>query len=192
MINRKNFLGRTPEELALKDAVHVAIVSVRAACFISPGTKCTINEFGEAVAGNGPGIANPWHKGDINRGDYFWLLLNPTELETVQHTWSHNKFEFNKPTREPQLNSILEEYANEFGVSYQQLMDAIRKVVDSGRSVIHPGGKTEEELDMLNDDIYDLWYEWAEEVNYEFDNMGTMCCPEYDYPRIPLFVKGDE
>lgn len=30
MINKKNLLGKTPDELGAKDAIHVAIVAVRA------------------------------------------------------------------------------------------------------------------------------------------------------------------
>ncbi len=46
MINKKNLLGRPPDELGLKDAVHVAIASVRAACAINPGQRCKINDYG--------------------------------------------------------------------------------------------------------------------------------------------------
>ncbi len=37
MINKKNLLGKAPHELGDKDAIHVAIVAVRAGIVITPG-----------------------------------------------------------------------------------------------------------------------------------------------------------
>ena len=31
-------------------------------------------------------------------------------------------------------------------------------------------------------DAIHMWYEWANESGYEFDNHGSECCPEYAYP----------
>ena len=39
MINKKNVLGKRPQEFGVKDAVHVAIVSVHAGRPIQPGQR---------------------------------------------------------------------------------------------------------------------------------------------------------
>jgi hypothetical protein len=63
MINKRNLLGKTPEELGTKDAVHAAIVAVRAGQPIRPGQRCSINIDGEAVPDvNGVGVADPFLK----------------------------------------------------------------------------------------------------------------------------------
>jgi hypothetical protein len=184
MINKKNLLGKTPHDLNEKDAIHVAIVSVRAACAIEPGTKCGLNQFKEAIPDSkGVGIADPWRRHTITRGETFWLLLNQDEVPNVKHVWEHPTAEFGVPTRDVLLNAILLDYANYLGITYKQLMDACEKVVESGRAVKYPGNKTAEEREEAYIDKWQLWAEWAGETNYEFPNMGTECCPEYEYPQ---------
>ncbi len=186
MINKKQFLGHKPVELGQKDAVHVAIVSVRAAQYIQPGQRCKLNEFGEAIPGNGPGIADPFVK-EINRGEYFWLILNSTEVENVSHTWEHPSITFEKPKREAQYNKYLEGYAEDLGVTYKELMSACNNMVYNDKRTAYPGSLNEEELESIQDDIYDIWCEWAEETGHEFENYGTACCPEHEYPEGEIF-----
>ncbi len=169
MINKKQFLGHKPVELGQKDAVHVAIVSVRAAQYIQPGQRCKLNEFGEAIPGNGPGIADPFVK-EINRGEYFWLLLNPTEVENISHMWEHPSVTFEVPKREAQYNKYLEGYAEDLGVTYKELMSACNNMVYNDKRTAYPGSLNEEELESIKVDIYDIWCEWAEETGHEFEN----------------------
>ena len=44
MINKKNFLAHAPEELGVKDAVHVAIVSLRAGECLERAEEITLDE----------------------------------------------------------------------------------------------------------------------------------------------------
>lgn len=186
MINKKNLLGKTPDVAGIKDAVHTAIVSVRAGCPIAPGQRCGLNEFNEAVPNpKGPGVADPFLKNNILTGQMFWLLLCQTEVPNVTHVWEHPNVNFDPPTREVKKNSIIEQYAKDFGVTYEQLIQDIATVVKSNNPVKYSGNKVEEELEELLDeiDLYDLWSEWADETMYKFANDGTDCCPVYDFPR---------
>lgn len=191
MINKKIVLGKNPKELGVKDAVHVAIVSVRAAHAMNPGTKCTINDNGEACsAGNkGVGIADPFLKSIIKTGQNFNLLLNPDEVDNVQHIWDHNKFTFDAPAKPVELNNELVEIADKFGVTYNQLLEAMDFVVENDTPAKYPGKKTQDELDIVQDDIYnwDLWSAYSDETLHEFDNIGTECCPEMAYPKCSIF-----
>ena len=187
MINKKNLLGKEPAELGDKDAIHVAIVAVRAATPINPGQKCSINEFGEAVSdnGRGVGVADPFLKQAIAKGQSFWLLLNGTEVPNVKHTWEHPKIAFGPPTREVKLNKTLLANAEDLGLTYQQLMDACQKCVDTNSPVEYEGTKTAEELsEDVFVDSYEIWSEWCEETGYDdFPDYGTDCCPEIEYPN---------
>jgi len=186
MINKKNVLGKHPEELGAKDAIHVAIVSVRAGKPIEPGQRCGLNEFNEAVPNNkGVGVADPFQKHTILRGENLWLLLDQDSVPNVQHVWEHPTVKFDPPTREPLQNYTLASYADELGVTYQQLMNACQYVVDKDKAAPYPGTKTPEELEEAWENVerYELWSSWADETNYEFPNYGTECCPEYEYPR---------
>ena len=60
-INKVKTLGKQPETLGEKDAVHVAIVSVRAGSYLDPGQKVGMNSDGEAVWDNkGVGVVDPF------------------------------------------------------------------------------------------------------------------------------------
>ena len=193
MINKKNMLGKTPEELGIKDAIHTAIVSVRAGALIEPGQRLKMNEFNEAIPSNfkeGVGVADPFRRSNITRGQSFWLLLDQDAVPNVHHVWEHPNVDFSPPKRETQLNRVLAEFAELFGITYEQLLNACTKFVETEESLLYTGNKSEEELNEAQDstDNYDLWDEWANEVGYEFENMGSNCCPEYQYPKGNLFT----
>lgn len=194
MINKKNILGKEPEEVGIKDAIHTAIVSVRAGAAIVPGQRCGLNEFREAVPNlKGPGVADPFLKGNINRGQRFWLLLNQTEVPNVRHEWDHPTVDFSPPTRDIVRNASLESFAKLYDVTYDQLMSAAAFVVSNHKSAAYPKKLSEEKYDEIQEaidnemDEYELWTEWADETLYEFDNMGSECCPEYEHPDCRLF-----
>lgn len=186
MINKVNLLHHTPEQAGIKDAIHVAIVSVRAAHMIKPGQRCGLNEYNEAVTtSKGSGVANPFLKKNIQRGELFFLLLDMQEVPNVQHTWEHPKIKKFIPSREIELNSTIKDIADRLKVSYADIMKACEYAVnnrDNSDSLDYPGPLSEEEFEEAHDDLWDLWGEWACETDYEFENQGSACCPEYDYP----------
>jgi len=193
MINKRNVLGKAPFDLGDKDAIHVAIASVRAASFIKPGNRCQINEFGEAEpSDSGPGVADPFRT-SIARGDSFWMLLDQDEVPNVRHVWEHPSVKFDKPTRPAKLNQWLERNAKSLGVTYDQLLEACAHVVNHYSPMPYPTAIDEDDLEKLLDkaDQYDIWSEWGEETGHEFENNGSACCPEYDYPDTPLFCVGE-
>lgn len=190
MINKKNLLGKAPQELGDKDAIHVAIVAVRAGSLIKPGQRCGMNEHNEAEPDDkGVGVADPFRKSNILTGQTFWLLLNQDAVPNVRHVWEHPSVDFSPPTREVQRNSEIQDAAEHWGVTYEQIMDACAYVVAKDDSATYPCDKTAEEIDELAESFedYDLWSEWADETGHEFYNAGSGCCPEYQYPEITLF-----
>lgn len=197
MINKHNVLGKQPFELGQKDAVHAAIVSVRTGEPMEPGAKCAINEFGEAVVAVGKnksvGIADPFLKSTIKRNQWIWLVLNQDEISAVRHDWDHPTFGFSAPTREPVINPWIKSYCDEMGVTFEKLMEAADSIVYKNKQIPYVGTKTLEEIkDYFDDcDSYDFWSAWADESLYEFENQGTECCPEYDYPNLCLFSLED-
>lgn len=193
-INKKTFLGKVPVELGLKDAVHVAIVSLRAGQALSPGDSIKMNANGEAIWCNAKesfGVVDPYRTNKIPRGGYFWCQMNMDEIENVKHVWSH-KHSFDKPTVEFKPNQYLEGYAKNLGVTYEVLMSTLEEYQPNEDRVAYTGTLSEDELEEAQDDLdSDIWYEWSRETGYEFDNIGTECCPEIEYPsrRIFKFIK---
>lgn len=189
MINKKNLLGKVPQELGDKDAIHVAIVAVRAGATVQPGQRCELNEHREAIpAEKGVGVADPFLKGPILTGTPFWLLLNQDAVPNVRHVWDIDGLDFSPPNRGIEYNSYIAEIAVELGVTYEQLMEACDYVTSGGtygwREAKYPGTLDANELEKALDefDSDTLWSEWSDETGYEFENQGSACCPEYDYP----------
>lgn len=189
MINKRNVLGKPPLDLGDKDAIHVAIVAVRAGEVIKPGDRVGFNEFNEAVQDDdGPGVADPFRK-SIVRGDSFWMLLAQDEVPNVRHVWEHPSIKFDPPTRPVVENRYLKLIADGFGLTVAQLMDACSNYVHHSTKTPYRGPLTEEQLDeKWCDEKYDIWSEWADESGHEFENTGTACCPEYDYPYGMMFT----
>ncbi len=193
MINKKNLLGKTPQELGDKDAIHVAIVSVRAARLITPGQRCGLNEHREAIPdAKGVGVADPFLKSNITTGQTFWLLLNQDAVPNVQHVWDHPKVDFAPPTREAERNKWFQQHADQLGVTYDQLLDACQYVIDNDKSAPYPGTKDAEELEGAMEDIGDIFSTWSDESGHEFENIGSGCCPEYQYPDVLFAIPGQE
>lgn len=191
MINKKNLLGKEPAELGIKDAIHTAIVAVRAGRLIQPGQRCKLDANREAVPDDeGCGVADPFLKLAITRGKVFWLLLDQDEVPNVRHVWEHPTVDFTPPTVQVSTNRSIAEVARLFDVTYDQVMQAAAHVVEHDESVPYPGKLDADALSDAEDNFerYDFWSEWADETGHEFENEGSACCPEWNYPHTSLFT----
>lgn len=196
MINKQNLLGKTPDEAGTKDAVHVAIVSVRAGEYIARGQRFKMNEFNEAVSdSNGFAVVDPFRKSDVTRGDVFWGLLDQREVPNVRHVWDHPEIKEFTPTRETQKNKSLQDCADKLKMTYEDLMSAVKTMVD-GSTPLYSGMLSKAEVMKLISDYeiedYEMFSEWAGETGHEFENEGSACCPEYDYPDFMFSFKAAE
>lgn len=192
MINKKKMLGKTPSAVNLKDAVHVAIISVVVGDCLSPGDPIRFDVHGRAIkSGQNDcfGFVDVFASDDLSIGDKVWCMVRPDLVQTVEHTWD---CEFDVPSQvEVKKNQWLEEYANKLKVPYEELMQACDNYVYHDKQTDYTGGLSSEELDaLLSDwrfDLYDMWSQWEDERGYEFPNYGTICCPETEYPEdIPF------
>ena len=115
-INPQITLGRKPEEVGVKDAIHIAIVSCRAGEYLTSSEKVTLNEHREAVAPQDGakhiGIVDPFLKGSLAKGDIFWMVMIPKQDQVVRHVWEH-KLDFSAPERAVQECEYLAPYAKE-------------------------------------------------------------------------------
>lgn len=196
-INKRALLGTSPVEAGYKDAIHVAIVALRAAKKLEPGEHITLNDNGEAIPTSSDksfGIVDPFLTDNVMRGKLFYGVLNPDEVPNVRHHWDHEKFGFEAPTTPPSRNKYLEQYADLLKISYDELIEACSKMVYDEKETLYNGPLTEQEVKKQLEYIgRDLWYEWSSETGYEFENLESACCPEIVYPDEGLFTfKGEE
>lgn len=95
-------LGTKPNGNEGKDAVHIAIIPIRAAERVFSGMEVFINKDGEAnrCLSNemAVGIVDPFlNKKDdmVEKGSYFWLCLFPKTVTSLRHEWEHPLFPSN-------------------------------------------------------------------------------------------------
>lgn len=86
-------LGTIINEHAGRDAIHVAVEPVQAGTKLYPGQDVGLvggmafNEVDEST-----GIVDPFLKGPVFEGQYFWMLLYPRTITSLRHVWSHPAF----------------------------------------------------------------------------------------------------
>lgn len=88
-------LGKVlPDEVTARDAIHFAVIPVKAGCRLSPGQnvgKLSDGRFGPA-APNNIGIVDPFIQGRISEDENFYLFLYPNTITALAHHWEHPAF----------------------------------------------------------------------------------------------------
>lgn len=87
---------------AARDAIHVAVIPMKAGCFLKPGEHVEIrrNSYGEILPvapGKGVGVVDPYLTEDVRPGQMFWLFLYPNTVTSLRHVWSHPAFKSKLP-----------------------------------------------------------------------------------------------
>lgn len=95
-------LGKIIDGDAARDAVHIAVAPVIAGESLVPGEHVVLDISGRAVhssAASSIGIVDPFLGGLLQRGQRFWLFMNPGSTEQLRHDWAHIAFDkFDKAT----------------------------------------------------------------------------------------------
>jgi hypothetical protein len=100
-VTPKNFepkLGQLIEDGELRrDAVHIAIAPVTAACRLEPGESVGFLHEDDAERVGSPtkryiGIVDPFLPEDVEPGQRFWLFLYPNTITGLRHVWTHPAF----------------------------------------------------------------------------------------------------
>lgn len=86
-------LGKFPNPGADRDAIHLAVVPVKASERLRPGQRVGLLDDGTA----GPatevlGIVDPFLEDIVPRGVAFWLRLLPDTVTGMRHCWQHPAF----------------------------------------------------------------------------------------------------
>lgn len=92
-------------EVALRDAVHVALAPVEADCEMAPGDRVFLRD-GKAIAwcdDSDPapiGIVDPFldQRHNVQKGQRFWLFLFPGTITGLRHQWTHPAFARKAPS----------------------------------------------------------------------------------------------
>lgn len=126
-------LGQILEGDEERDAVHIAILPVIAGDYLSPGQHVGLGadpHEGSSVAtpwGDNIGIVDPFLKGNVMKGQKFYLFLYPGTITTLRHHWEHPSVivDYKPFVRAEAMASVewMTNLAERYYVSYAWLMD---------------------------------------------------------------------
>lgn len=93
MSDTLKYIGKTyRKDDVVKDAVHIAVVTVEAGMNMRPGRAVFIDRDGRAYNASEAtsiGIVDPFLKANVKQGDKFFLFMQPESVSNVRHSWSH-------------------------------------------------------------------------------------------------------
>ena len=131
-----------PQNLPPRDAVHIAVVPVKALWRLEPGDPVALNIRQEAYIPVSSvetiGVVDPFLKHIVRSGEYFWLYLNPGSITSLTHHWTHPAFPVGAEpaaklvgTTKAKAKAWIREYAKFLGLAYSTLMSDAANWVDS-------------------------------------------------------------
>ena len=81
-----------------RDAIHIAVAPVTAMERLNPGQRVRLTDGGQqdgvvATDYDAIGIVDPFLLEPVDRGQRFWLFLNPNTITGLRHIWTHPAFQ---------------------------------------------------------------------------------------------------
>jgi hypothetical protein len=122
---------------AERDAIHIAIAPVTAACDLNPGQDIGFIAHGNIdLVGINPtksiGIVSPFLKKPVKRGQKFFMLLYPNTITSLRHDWTHPDFVQGTDSAKVSSQLWVNKYAQELSVDLEELMDAAERHIKHG------------------------------------------------------------
>lgn len=136
-------LGTIIDDTAKRDAIHIAVEPTIATQDLMPGQHVGV----DGSVHDPVGIVDPFLTQKVLRGERFWLLVYPRQIDSLRHVWSHSAFkeEENNYTKEEQtkitkvLNALdgywVHDFAKKIGKSYEKLMASADYYVAIGEDI---------------------------------------------------------
>lgn len=88
MNDTQSLIGKILDSPQERDAIHIAVAPVVAVSNLEPGAHCGI----DGTAKNPIGVVDPFLRGQVRRGQTFWLFLYPNTITALRHNWTHPAF----------------------------------------------------------------------------------------------------
>jgi hypothetical protein len=122
-----------------RDAIHIAIAPVVASHDIAPGQPIGFVRAGDSeLVGIGVspvGIADPFLKEVVAKGERFWMFLNPNTITSLRHEWTHPLFS-DAPSED---DLFIKFFAAKCGVRVERLLDNASYYADDDSHYLHMG-----------------------------------------------------
>ncbi len=175
-------LGEVPEVEGARDAIHIAVIAVKAGSLLMPGSSVSIRDgVGVIDHVNTLGIVDPYRTSPIKKGDMFWLCLLPNTVTGMKHHWTHPAFSEDTVAHETDkytkagAEAWLREQCPGLGLTFEELIDPDSPLV-----------KGDWLITEMNQSAQDLWYEIEKEFwgyyfaytgrHVDYDDRGHFSC----------------
>jgi hypothetical protein len=118
-------LGTIIDNTQKRDAIHLAVIPVKAQEYLYPGDDVGADGTKESPVG----IVDPFLKCQVTPDDMFWLVIYPRQINSLRHVWSHPSFPDEEQTNfsenfEKKSTEWIKNFAKESGLTFDQLMAA--------------------------------------------------------------------
>jgi hypothetical protein len=132
-----DMIGKLAASDAQRDAIHVAIAPVVAACDLGPGAHVGFLSDGRVGWCEHPiGIVDPYLNHFVKADQRFYLFLYPNTVTGMRHHWSHPAFECEQQTdRVSESRSWLEALAHRMGLTFDALMEHADEFLEYGEPI---------------------------------------------------------
>ncbi len=158
-----------------RDAIHIAIEPIKATEKVFPG---------QSVGADGTsklphvGIVDPFLANPVFPGQKYFICLFPNTITSLHHVWEHPAFQAKDKTELQHCSErYLRDIADEYGITYQELMDAAADYQDQGR-YFSQGGRFEG-MGLWGDKCFEFWKHWeqvTEETASRKENFFSCSC----------------
>jgi hypothetical protein len=146
----------------MRDAIHVATISVIASCHLKPGQHVSHKDGYACLDGEPVGIVDPFRRTYVEEGESFTLMLYPGSVTSLRHHWTH-------PSFDNESKIWLEKFAKELDMSYESLILGLTRFCQSGERIFRPF------------DLPDIYYQEREELFRHFNAVTGIPVPDEKY-----------
>lgn len=139
-------LGVLVDSLTERDAIHVAIMAVKAGCALHPGQHVgfiredSAREVGPATGRDvkAIGIIDPFLKAPVPSGAWCYLVLYPNTITSLRHDWEHpdvdaKQMQVATDALSGRAKAIegVQNFASEINVGYDELLMRAKEYLDT-------------------------------------------------------------
>ena len=176
-------LGNIIENDAERDAIHVAVAPVVAACKLAPGqdvglTDPVVNPNWVGISEEPIGIVDPFLKSLVFEGQKFWLMLYPNTITPLRHVWTHPVIDGHYLSSKEQSEKWLRDFSERAGEDYDFIMEKAEEFIDTGEVWVQQGSeRVRGTFYELSDRGREFWQHFQNvtgiEVSLEFEYYET-------------------
>lgn len=161
-----------------RDAIHVAIAPVVASCQLMPGQPIAFckgsNELVEGNIVTPIGVVSPFLRYRVDKGQRFYMLLNPGSITSLRHDWTHPAFNVLPPTPEAvRLSKAwLVAFADDKGIPLDLLIDSAKASVEQDSDSLFVGSN--EGLSSSSVNWFEFWHHFEQATGIKVESKRDM------------------